>query len=90
MKEKTAAILEQANPDGIRMHTNYSGRGMFGSQTTAVVGTSSDLMIALATIILESYFDHHFFDSQNDMEEFVDDIRKRFRSDQFGRETIFY
>ena len=45
-----AKIAERAQDEGldVKFYVDYSGRGMYGETTTALVGAASDIMVGLA------------------------------------------
>jgi len=85
MTEETAlAILEAADEIGLEMkkYDGYSGRGMYGSDTTGIVFESeNDLLAAVSIAALR------LSETERDVEGFVDDVRK-FRRDNMGKVSM--
>jgi hypothetical protein len=84
--EFAKALAEAAETDGILMtvHAEYSGRGMYGQQTAAVVCDSwRDFAAAVALLVSAREGDLTCFDGPN----VVDQI-KRFSSDSMGRDSL--
>ena len=73
-------IAERIGED-LSLYEGYSGRGMFGETTAAVVGYRGDLDRTIAHIV-----------ESNDSEgrAFVAKLMRRIRQDNMGKQMIFY
>ena len=78
MTTDIANAIVSHNPD-LRVHEDYSGRGMYGKTTTGVVGSHTDLYHAVESYLQTSKLNI-------DVEEFIDE----FRSDSMGMDIIWY
>lgn len=86
MKQKIAAIFENAHPGEIRMVSDYSGRGMYGKTTTGVACDSwNDVLFAIGIIIEQDRLD-----TTSERNEFADALQGGFYHDQFGKGIIIY
>lgn len=86
MKKILAEKLAGAN-DALSLRDDYSGRGMFGATTYAVVGSLADIWEALGEIGLAP--DWHF-SSEDEKEEFYFALKNGLRQDQMGTDKVFY
>ena len=79
MKKETAELLSSFNDD-IEIHEDYSGRGMFGQQTSAVTCDGvSNIFGSLSTALS---YGEDISDALSDLENI--------RMDNFGMDMIFY
>lgn len=89
MQIETAQRLVDAADDlgfEIRIREEYSGRGMFGGSTTAVVAESSWQVIQAAAHAVA----FRNPESEADLiEEFVEDLRE-LRRDSLGHDEVWY
>jgi hypothetical protein len=84
MKLETAKLIADADGTGdVEVYEGYSGRGMYGDETTGITGPESDLVAAIARagVDLEP--------GSDEANSFVDDL-SNVRYDNMARDTIFY
>lgn len=90
MQEATARFIVQIienRDEEATIHEDYSGRGMYGKTTFAVVmDTPQRLTQALANFVLENGSD----ELTDDQEEALDEIASGFRSDSMANDVIIY
>lgn len=86
MKKETADALEQAACQldiNILNEPNYSGRGMFGNTTCAIVVDNSPIICSLIAYASRHIVSSDYFDS------FLEDMQKM-KSDELGNDIVFY
>ena len=66
----------------LELEEDYSGRGMFGAETAAVVGPLGPFVFAVANAALD-------LDTESEQGEFNAALLE-LRTDSMGRETVFY
>jgi hypothetical protein len=83
--------------DNLKLMGNYSGRGMWGSETAGVVGSHDDFMGSICELYKELMDDViTFSDDQSKIDEIFDTANKiqdavsNIRTDSMGYDTIFY
>ena len=83
MKDETIKAIEKAAQCiGLDVEVrNYSGRGMYGSKTQAIVGCETDIFACVALA------GNRMNDDQID--EFCDDLQQ-LRIDSMGRGSVYY
>ncbi len=86
MKKIMSEALAAAN-ESLSIRKGYSGRGMFGEECYAVVGSLSDIWEALGEIGLAPDF---YFSSEEEKEEFYNALRNGMQQDNMGLDKIFY
>jgi len=89
-KETVDAIMEANDCIGLDLdrRDDYSGRGMYGSETAAIVGCSGELMQCIAQAAADIVKSNP--DDDTPLEEFIEDIGKM-RTDSMGRSSmVFY
>lgn len=78
-------------PDTVRVYEDYSGRGMFGSETDGLVVCSPTDLAGLVRQICE---DREYLEEQPDenvdVDSFLDKICNLSRRDSMGYDTILY
>jgi hypothetical protein len=77
--------INDANIEGDKLHTAYSGRGMYGETCHGISGSLADysrLLVALATVGAP--------DESGEYETAADALADHVATDSFGTETIFY
>jgi hemerythrin-like domain-containing protein len=84
MNKNVAEYLKDFNPE-IRLHEEYSGRGMFGQSTYAVSGDWGEIMDTFAGSIEEIYNDN-----DDEMLKWILESLSRLRFDNLGLRYIFY
>lgn len=100
MKQEHADLIaEAAEMIGLDVEArSYSGRGMYGDETAAIVGDVGDVMAcvaqAMADLVEEREANEHYDrdeenDSLVDPEDFVADMMK-IRTDSMGFSTVLY
>ena len=88
-KETAGRILEAAGKLDMEFEVRqYSGRGMFGAETTAIVCEDShDFMKAAALAAADLAFEKRDYD-RDEVDEFVNDLPSR--RDNLGHQTVLY
>jgi len=85
MKLKYAQALVQASKDNdleLELYEGYSGRGMYGDRTSAIVGDFNQLLACVALVSREL--------EEKDLEDFVRSFIN-IRQDSMGRSSqVFY
>lgn len=82
MDKKAAEILADYNYE-LEVYEDYSGRGMYGSTTTGIVGSQSDLFSAIGEVMMSG--------DEEDIEIVGTALREdTIRTDSMGMQTIFY
>ena len=84
LKETAIAIHEAAEEEGfeVDIRSDYSGRGMVGSQTYAIViGSHAELLTAVAAVGVQLEW------GTSESENFIEDC-KSFRFDNMGRDSL--
>ena len=81
LKAATEAIIAAANEIGkdMEIREDYSGRGMFGEGTTAIVyGSQSDLIVCIATAAINVKGEEDYYDNlaDNTPDEELEKIEK--------------
>lgn len=97
MKPATAAALSRALDELSVEHSttdSYSGRGMYGAQTSAVVCDVNTLVAAAAIAARDMAFVVADADADNDhaatdLRDFIEDLRT-LRVDDMGRSQVVY
>ncbi len=98
MRPETAkVIIEAAKEMGkeVTLRDDYSGRGMYGKQTAAVIGRQNDIIVCIARagVVLgahEEARENNADQEENqfiDSDDFLEDIEK-LRWDNMGRDDI--
>jgi hypothetical protein len=95
MKKEIAELL--VDHGSLELHEEYSGRGMYGSTTTAVVGSTPDLLNSICEAykcLMEELNCDGLKDGQID-EAFskakeIQNAVTQIRTDSLGYDTIFY
>ncbi len=80
MNQEAAQALVDANYE-LELYEGYSGRGMFGKETTGVTGSQSDYDEAIATIME---------DGEEEERSEVAKALRGVRTDNMGRDIIWY
>jgi hypothetical protein len=81
----------------LKLHEEYSGRGMYGSTTTAVVGSMGDFLDAVCECYIDLLnemnrdgLDDDQIDEIFDKSEKIQYAMNNFKTDNLGYDTIFY
>lgn len=93
MKRKYADAIGRAADDfgakvGV-LHT-YSGRGMYGKQTSAVYGKTTAVMACMAYLAGDLASEEPTIDCCGELVEDLIQAINDLRTDDFGRDMIFY
>ena len=88
MELSTAEKLVSSSYD-LRLYEDYSGRGMWGQSTSAVVGDRSDLMAAISSLIEEALYTTPDTEEIEEWKPLLRDLA-RLREDSLGLSTVFY
>lgn len=93
-KEHADMIQEAANVIGLDVETrdDYSGRGMYGEEVSAVVGDLGDIMACVAQAmksLVEDLETAKEDDKYPDPDNFIDDLRNT-SIDNMGRSYVIY
>lgn len=93
-KEHADMIQEAANVIGLDVETrdDYSGRGMYGEEVSAVVGDLGDIMACVAQAmksLVEDLETAKEDDKYPDPDDFIDDLRNT-SIDNMGRSYVIY
>jgi hypothetical protein len=80
MELETAKKIVNCSNESLRIHEDYSGRGMMGVTTAGIVGSHTDLYISV-----ECYLEQNPMEDCSP-EQFIDE----FRSDSMGMDFIWY
>ena len=82
----TQELLEAACHDHsiVVFHNNYSGRGMFGRTCVGIVGSMSDCMCVIASVIKEAASDRDI------SLDYTVDTLLDFSQDSMGRDVILF
>lgn len=90
MKAEIAeCILDHASGD-LELRTDYSGRGMYGETTVALVGSREDFNEACANFLANAHEDDVPEDQLQEELEGVKDILVNARVDNMGLQFVFY
>lgn len=98
MKPEHAKLIEEAaNMIGldVEVHDDYSGRGMYGETTAALVGDMGDIMACVAQAMRDlvedrdNCSDDAKLEAMVDPDQFIDDLMK-IRTDSMGRSVVYY
>ncbi|MDF7826969.1 hypothetical protein P4B35_23295 [Pontiellaceae bacterium B12227] len=82
MKQELANLLQSYDPTmTMEVRNDYSGRGMFGKETAAIVTDDSAAILQTVVSIAK--------EDPEALEEFQEDDF-RFRQDSLGRDSIIY
>lgn len=97
MHKQTAKFLklaaEEAGVDDFRVDEAYSGRGMYGGRTHAVICGPHDVYKLIATAAIRVYEENENGDYETedgeryDVDEFIEDV-DHLRRDNMGRDDI--
>ena len=85
MQEKFAKLLVEAAKDNsldLSLREQYSGCGMYGKDTAAIVGEYNDLAAAIALVAPN-------ITEETDYEDFVESMSK-LQIDSMGKRLVFY
>lgn len=77
----------EANPDlgiEVEVRIEYSGRGMFGGKTTALIIKDMEELTILAAVA-----GHQYYGKERDFEELLLSLRE-LRTDNMGKDLIVY
>lgn len=92
MKLKTAELIAQASEENgtdVTIYKDYSGRGMMGSKTTALVADSfQHLLMSVAQAAADLRQAENEEDQELTLEDFILDMPRR--SDSYGDSRIYY
>ena len=93
-KQHADMIQEAANVIGLDIETrdDYSGRGMYGNEVSAVVGDLGDIMACVAQAmksLVEDLETAKEGDEYPDPDDFIDDLRNT-SIDNMGRSYVIY
>ena len=102
MEQQIAELIVGFGND-LRIHENYSGRGMYGSTTTGVTGSHSDFMNAIGEAFnelvqrafcvdpnSEEKIDTDEYAEVEKLTEELSGVLGAMRTDSMGYDTIFY
>jgi hypothetical protein len=81
MELKLAELLEMHSCE-IEVREDYSGRGMYGKSTAAIVCDESNMFEAIAGIMESG--------DEEEREYVADNIRYGFKTDSMGYSTVYY
>lgn len=82
MDAKIAQLLVEHSDGELKLYEGYSGRGMMGSETTGVYGSSIETVIA--------YLDDETIADAGLTRHELHKTVKRFRTDNLAFDTIWY
>lgn len=82
MDQQTAEAIVAEDMDNLGLREDYSGRGMFGETTTAVVGDKDDFQAAKDEALQQAIEDED--------EELVEGLKGGFKEDDMGLRMVFY
>lgn len=94
MRPIIAKLLVAASDEmglGLELKSDYSGRGMYGSETYAVFGDPGEFMtcVAYAAGMLDTLLGAMDTDDPTNLEDFVESISE-LRTDNMGRSYLWY
>src|SRR5690348_10997559 len=79
--------LEAASIDADALHATYSGRFMRGQTCFGIAGSHKDIVRFFIAFVSDASFDT---DALEERIELADDLAEAMRTDNMGRDTIFY